>query len=47
MGQVEDVIAATSNGADAIAVADLLHYKKLKISEIKDFAKLNLLDVRL
>jgi cyclase len=47
MGQVKDVISATSNGADAIAIADLLHYKKMSISEMKEFARLNLLDVRL
>ena len=47
MGQVKDVISATSNGADAIAIADLLHYKKVNISEMKEFARFNLLDVRL
>ncbi|MDB3877934.1 imidazole glycerol phosphate synthase cyclase subunit [Gammaproteobacteria bacterium] len=47
MGQLQDVISATSNGADAIAVADLLHYKKFKMSEIKEFAKTNQLNVRL
>ena len=46
MGQLDDVIAATSNGADAIAVADLLHYKKFKMLEIKEFAKTNHLNVR-
>jgi imidazole glycerol-phosphate synthase subunit HisF len=46
MGKELDMVTAVSRGADAIAVADLIHYKKMTISEIKKFAHNNSVSVR-
>ena len=47
MGRLDDVVLAISNGASAIAIADLLHYDKLGITEMKNFAAQHQLNVRL
>ena len=47
MGKASDMVSAVSRGADAVAVADLIHYKKTTISEIKKFAHSQSVNVRL
>jgi cyclase len=40
MGKVEDVVAVVSEGgADAVAMADILHYKRATIGDIRAVAK--------
>ncbi len=39
MGKPEDLIPVITNGADAIAVADILHYKRATIGDIRVVAK--------
>ena len=46
MGQVEDIVKAVSAGADAIATADLIHYKKTSISEMKNSPILEPINIR-
>ena len=46
MGQVEDIVKAVSAGADAIATADLIHYKKTSISEMKNSSILESINIR-
>ena len=47
MGCVEDVASAVlSGGADAVAMADILHYGRATISEIRSVARVSGLDVR-
>ncbi|MCW8877881.1 MAG: imidazole glycerol phosphate synthase cyclase subunit [Kangiellaceae bacterium] len=36
MGKVEDAIQVIDSGADAVAMADILHYKKMTMKEIHD-----------
>lgn len=46
MGDVTDIAKVVKNGnADAVAFADVIHYKRLSISEIKDYCKSSGLDV--
>lgn len=48
MGKPEDVIAATKRGgASAVAMADILHYQRSTISEIRSYALSGGLNVRL
>ena len=47
MGRVEDIMHAVSAGADAIATADLIHYGKIKISEMKHAQNPKFVKVRL
>lgn len=35
MGKIDDISAATSLGADAIAMADIIHYNKMSLAEIR------------
>ncbi len=47
MGVPEDLLAVVNEGgADAVAVADILHYKRAKIEDIRELAKLAGFDVR-
>jgi cyclase len=34
MGRISDIVDAVSNGADAVAMADILHYDKMTLQEI-------------
>jgi cyclase len=46
MGDVTHLIDVVENGnADAVAFADVIHYNRTSISEIKDFCKSSGLDV--
>lgn len=47
MGSPEDVVAAvTQGGAEGVSMADILHYKRASISEIREVALKNNLGVR-
>jgi cyclase len=47
MGKPEDLLPVVQDGgADAIAMADILHYKRFKISAIRDYAEQQGLGVR-
>ena len=47
MGQVEDLVAvALIGGADAVAMADILHYKRLSVHDIRVHAKVAGLHLR-
>lgn len=46
-GKVEDFKQAIDHGADAVAIAHSLHYNKIQISEIRNYATLNNIDVRI
>jgi cyclase len=47
MGKIEDGVAvAREGGADAVAMADILHYKRAGVGEIRAHAKAAGLDVR-
>jgi len=47
MGKPEDVLdVVVEGGADAVAMADILHYKRADINEIRMFAKSESLEVR-
>ena len=47
MGKIDDLIPVVNlAGADAIAIADMLHYNRTTIFEIRDFAKKSGFDVR-
>ncbi len=47
MGEVEDVVGVvTDGGADAVAMADILHYKRAMIGDIRDAALRAGLNVR-
>lgn len=47
MGELSHVVdAVKSGGADAVAIADALHYKRMTVQEIRDFALKSGLDVR-
>ena len=47
MGKPEDFLAVVKEGgADAVAMADVLHYNRLKICDIRSSAKHNGLNVR-
>ena len=47
MGQSEDMIEAINNGeADAVAMADILHYKRASVNDIRSAAKVAGLEVR-
>ena len=35
-GKIEDLELATKAGADAVAIAHMIHYKKLNLREIRD-----------
>lgn len=39
MGKIEDIQSAIAFGADAVAMADVLHYKKMKLSDIHKQAR--------
>lgn len=39
MGNVEHLVAAVSNGADAVAMADILHYNKMTMTQIHQEAR--------
>lgn len=38
MGQPEDVVSAVNSGADAVAMADFLHYKRASIADVRKHA---------
>ena len=47
MGELEDVNQIAKNSeADAIAMASVLHYDIMTINEVRNFAKINKLNVR-
>ncbi len=46
MGKVSDIVSATNSGADAIAMADVLHYNKISMSEVHEQARNEGLHVR-
>lgn len=46
MGSIQDFAAAASAGADAVAMADVLHYGRLSLPDIRDAAKQSGLAVR-
>ena len=47
MGQLEDINQIVNNSeVDAIAMASVLHYDILTIDEVRNFAKINNLNVR-
>lgn len=47
MGKVEDLVSVVTLGkADAVAMADVLHYKRLNLSEIRRYATNNGIQVR-
>lgn len=46
MGLIQDFAAAASAGADAVAMADVLHYGRLSLPDIRDAAKQSGLAVR-
>ena len=46
MGEYGHIVSASSSGADAIAIADFLHYRRGTIGEIRSFCKKNGLEVR-
>jgi imidazole glycerol-phosphate synthase subunit HisF len=47
MGEPQDLVDAVKTGeADAVAMADILHYKRATICEIREFARTAGLDVR-
>ena len=48
MGKVEDLIAVVQDGlADAVAMADVLHYRRISLKEIRDTANEAALQVRM
>ena len=47
MGKVEDLLSlAEQSEVDAVAMADILHYKRATIGDIRQFAELSGIDVR-
>ena len=47
MGKLEDLLEVVSQGeVDAVAMADILHYKRATLGEIREFAKKSGIDVR-
>jgi cyclase len=47
MGKPKDLVSVVVEGrADAVSMADILHYERFKIGEIREFAKNNGLEVR-
>ena len=47
MGKPEDMVdAVKKGGADAVAMADILHYGRATVNEIRDFAKNSEINVR-
>jgi cyclase len=47
MGTLDDfVLAATEGGADAVAMADVLHYGRMTVAEIRAHAQAATLAVR-
>lgn len=46
MGSIQDFAAAASAGADAVAMADVLHYGRLSLPDIREAAKQSGLAVR-
>jgi len=46
MGKPEDISLAVKNGADGIAMADILHYKRFKVSDVRNYAHDNNFAVR-
>jgi cyclase len=47
MGKPKDLLSVVvEGGADAVSMADILHYDRFKIEEIREFAKNNGLEVR-
>jgi len=46
MGKVEDVVQVIDSGADAVAMADILHYQKMTMKEIHNEARKAGLHVR-
>jgi cyclase len=48
MGVIEDLVKVAGEGcADAVAIADVLHYQRLTLKSIKDGARAAGLNVRL
>ena len=45
-GELEDLNLALNAGLDAVSIAHMLHYKKLRLQEIRDYALKLKLDVR-
>ena len=46
MGAATDVVAAVRSGADAVAMADVLHYKRLALSDVRGVARQEGIPVR-
>ena len=46
MGKPEDISSIVKNGADGIAMADILHYKRFKVSDVRNYARKNNFAVR-
>ncbi len=46
MGKQEDLLEVVESGADAVAMADALHYRRMKLPEVRDFARQSGLHVR-
>lgn len=47
MGSVEDLVAAVQNGqADAVAMADILHYDRMTVAKIRDLALAQKMNIR-
>jgi imidazole glycerol-phosphate synthase subunit HisF len=47
MGKPEDMVAAVrTGGADAIAMADILHYKRATVADVRNVARCAGIDVR-
>lgn len=47
MGSIQDIVKAVGSGADAVAMADVLHYNKMDLMQIHKEARLAGMSVRL
>ena len=45
-GKLDDIIKAVNSNVDALAIASALHYEKLQLSEVRNYALLNNVKVR-
>jgi len=46
MGSMEHLLSAVSSGADAVAMADVLHYRRMTLADIREAARQHGLPVR-
>ncbi|MBK7891767.1 MAG: imidazole glycerol phosphate synthase subunit HisF [Bdellovibrionales bacterium] len=46
MGKPEDLVSSVEAGADAVAMAHVLHYKQYTVAELRDYAQRHSLGVR-